>query len=71
MFEKELTIYKQHLPKFLSSDGVGKYIVIKDTVVSPLLEDYDSALQYGYEKYGLESFLIKKIEASPAVEYLM
>lgn len=68
-FEKELSIYEQHLSELLNSGGLGKYVVIKNTI-SPILEDYDSALNYGYENYGLESFLVKKIELTPTAEYL-
>lgn len=40
----------------------GKFVLIKDDDVLDVFSSMDDALKVGYEKYGGESFLVKRIE---------
>lgn len=58
--EKELETYHSKLGELLPSEG--KYVLIHDGEVAGIWEKYEDALKAGYEKYGLRTFLVKRIE---------
>ncbi len=66
-FEKELATYSQHLLELLASQG--KYVVIRNDVISGPFDSYEEALQEGYDRYGLESFLVKQIHKAEPIHY--
>lgn len=59
--EKELATYKAKLPELKAL--AGKYVLIHGDDVIDTYSAYDDALKEGYEKFGLDPFLVKKIEA--------
>lgn len=63
----ELKTYQNSLPGLLAN--VGKYVLIKGADVLGLYDTYADAIQGGYEKCGLEPFLVKQIEAVEQVQY--
>jgi len=63
--EKEQATYARELPKLLVS--AGKYVVIHGDAVAGVYDTYQDALQVGYEKFGLDPFLVKQIEATERV----
>ena len=65
--EKELETYAHELPKLLASEG--KYVLIRGDEVSGVFGAYEDAIRAGYEKYGLNPFLVKQIQAVEQVQY--
>jgi hypothetical protein len=69
--EYELEIYRTHLMELLGVNNVneGKFAVIKDKDLQGPFETYEAALEVGYERYGLNPFLVKKIERNETILY--
>lgn len=65
--EKELETFQRELPTLSAS--AGKYVLISGGEIAGLFGAYEDALKAGYEKYGLEPFLVKQIEAVERVQY--
>lgn len=59
--EKELATYKAKLPELKAH--AGKYVLIHGDDVIDTFSSYEDALKEGYAKFGLEPFLVKRIEA--------
>ena len=59
--EKELATYKAKLPELKAN--AGKFVLIHGDDVVDTFSSYDDALKCGYDKFGLEPFLVKRIEA--------
>lgn len=64
--ETELKTYHDALPDLLVN--AGKFVVIHGQEVG-VYESYADAIKIGYEKYGLEPFLVKKISSSEQISY--
>ena len=58
--EKELATYKAKLPELKAR--AGRYVLIHGDDVVDTYSSYDDALREGYGKFGLEPFLVKRIE---------
>jgi hypothetical protein len=63
-FEHELQVYRAHLEELLGPGDVheGKYTAIKGDVVAGVYPTLDDALRAGYDRFGLDEWLCKKIE---------
>jgi hypothetical protein len=57
--EKEQETYARELPRLLASEG--KYVLIHIDEVVGTFDTYSDALNRGYEKFGLDPFLVKQI----------
>ncbi|MCL5673787.1 MAG: hypothetical protein M1407_04125 [Deltaproteobacteria bacterium] len=55
----ELDRYKDNLETLLVNEG--RFVLIKDDDNFEFFDTYDDALKAGYEKYGVEPFLVHKI----------
>jgi hypothetical protein len=66
--EKELETYKKHLAAL--KDKEGKFALIHGDDVVGTFSAYDDAVKEGYTKFGLESFLVKKINATEHVQFI-
>ncbi|MHC5540918.1 hypothetical protein ACYOEI_22065 [Singulisphaera rosea] len=53
--------------EILSSEG--RFVVIKGDEILGMWDSYQDALEAGYHKYGLEPFLVKKIQQSEPVNH--
>ena len=62
ILETELATYDKELPRLLENEG--KYVIIKGDKVIEIMESYADALKIGYERFGLEPFMVKRIAAS-------
>lgn len=69
--EREIQQFKIHLSDLLGPfcENEGKYAVVKGDEINGPYPDYESALKHGYERYGLVSFLVKKIERVESVMF--
>lgn len=67
--EKELETFNRELPNLLAQNGEGKFVVICGKEVTGIYEAYADAIKVGYEKCGLNPFLVKKIQTVEQVQY--
>jgi hypothetical protein len=65
--EKEVATYKRELPKLMAN--AGKHALIQGEGVAGIWETYHDALQEGYRLFGLQPFLVKKIQAVENVHF--
>ncbi|MGA7724629.1 MAG: hypothetical protein WCA95_05070 [Opitutaceae bacterium] len=65
--EKELQTYKRELTSLLANEG--QYAVVSGDNVVGVFATYEDALKIAYEKCGINSFLIKKIQSVEQIQY--
>ncbi len=65
--EKELSVYETHLIDLLVNEG--KFVLIFGEQIDGIFSDYEGALQAGYDKHGLEPFLVKQISRVEPIYY--
>lgn len=65
--EQEMTTYEHNLPSLLEHEG--KFAVIKGDEILGVYETYSDALEFGYDKCGLEDFMVKQISAVEPILY--
>ena len=66
--DRETAYYKDHKEEFLEHEG--KFVVICGEELAGFWETYEDALQVACNRFGLEPFMIKKIEAKEPVHYI-
>jgi len=57
--ERELQTYKNRLTELLAHEG--KFVLIRGDEVAGTWDTYEDALRAGYDKFGLNPFLVKRI----------
>lgn len=60
--ERELETYKRKLPQLVEHEG--KFALVHGDDFIDIYSSYDDALKAGYERFGLNPFLVKKISSS-------
>jgi hypothetical protein len=65
--EKEIETYNRKLATL--ADQEGKFVVIQGDAVIGVYVSYEDALKLAYEKCGLKSFLVKKIQTVEQVQF--
>ena len=58
--ERELETFRRLLPHFLHQQG--KYMLVQGEQVAGVFGSWEEASKAGHARFGLASFLIKKIE---------
>jgi hypothetical protein len=58
--QEELELYAQREDEFKKTH-FGKFVVIKGPEILGFFDDLDSALTEGTRRFGLESYLVRKI----------
>ncbi len=66
--EKENAKFDEIIESLIAENS-GKFALIHGENVD-VYETFDDAVQTGYEKYGLEPFLVKRITNSPSVHFI-
>jgi hypothetical protein len=66
--ERETELYKKLLPTTLAADE-GKFALISGDQLVGVFETYADALKVGYEKFGLQPFMVKQIAAIEVMAY--
>lgn len=66
--ERELETYHARLESLL--DREGQFVVIRGDQIAGIWQTYEDALKAGYEKFGLEPFMVKQILTIEPVHYL-
>jgi len=67
VLEKELKTYEENLDSLKAEEG--KFVLIKDDDID-VFETYEDAIKTGYQRYGLEPFLVKQIHAIEQVQFV-
>jgi hypothetical protein len=66
--EIEMKTYEANLEKW--AENTGKFVLIHSEEVVDFFAAYEDALKAGYQKFGLEPFLVKQINALGAAQYI-
>ena len=64
----ELAVYQRNLKEWENREG--EYVLIKGEEMCGFFSSYDDALKTGYEKFGLESFLVKQINVIEQAHFI-
>jgi hypothetical protein len=67
--ERELETYRNNLPE-LKAENEGRFVLIKGDQVIDVFSSYDDALKAGYTQFGLQPFLVKKIQAVEQAQFI-
>jgi hypothetical protein len=66
--ETELKTFHEKLPELIESEG--KFVLIHGESVAGVFVAYEDALKEGYEQFGLQPFLVKRIQAHEQVQFI-
>jgi len=66
--EKELATYKRKLPELKNQEG--KFALIHGEEVVDFFSTYEDAIKSGYQKYQMEPFLVKRVQATEPVFFI-
>ncbi len=61
--EREMETYRRELPGLLGSGQEGKWALVHGDKLDSVHETQAQAMQTGYDRFGLEIFLVKQIVA--------
>ena len=64
----ELAVYRRSLKEWENREG--EYVLIKGEEICGFFSSYDDALKIGYEKFGLEPFLVKQISVIEQAHFI-
>ena len=67
--EREMETYRNKLPE-LNGENEGRFVLIKGDQVIDVFSSYDDALKAGYTQFGLQPFLVKKIQAIEQAQFI-
>jgi hypothetical protein len=60
--EQELETFKRELPRLLQvEENRGKFALVHRDRVNSLWDSIDKALEAGYERFGVDPFLVKEV----------
>lgn len=65
--EQETKAYWAHVDEL--QGHLGKYVLIHGSDVVDILAAYEDALKQGYERFGLDNFMVRKIESPETVHH--
>lgn len=68
--ERELDTFRRELPRLLQEGNQGKFVLIHRDQVDSVWDSLDAALEAGYDRFGLEAFMVKEITALENPRYL-
>jgi hypothetical protein len=66
--EKELATYHAKLPELKTDEG--KFVLVHGDEVAGVFTSFEDAIKIGYEKFKLEPFLVKQIQAVQRVQFI-
>lgn len=65
--ETEIDTYARLLPALRADQG--RWALIQGTSHAGTFDTYRDAITIGYERFGLEPFMVKRIEANPSTVF--
>ena len=66
--EREMSTYEANVSGWV--DHAGKFVLIHGEDVVDFFAAYEDALKAGYQKFGLDQFLVKQINTVGAAQYI-
>ena len=66
--ERELEAFRKARPELLAQGKDGEFALVYGDQVAGTYGTYELALEAGYEKFELEPFFVKKVEAIEQVK---
>jgi hypothetical protein len=66
--EREMKTYHEKLPELAADEG--KFALIRGDELAGVFSSLEDALKAGYQKFGLEPFLVKQIHAIEQVQFI-
>lgn len=66
--ETEIATYNEKLPSLMKHQG--KFVVIKGSEIAGTFDSYGDALKLGYDRFGLDHFLVKQITPAEQVSFI-
>jgi hypothetical protein len=66
--DRELGVYNDNLTKLM--EQTGKFVLIHGDDIVDYFAAYEDAIKAGYQRFGLEPFLVKQINAVQAVQHI-
>lgn len=67
VLQKEIATYNRELPVLVGK--AGKFVLIKGDNIEGTFDSYEDALSIGYDKFGLEPFLVKRIAPTEQISF--
>ena len=67
--ERERETYRSRLQE-LTEENAGRFVLIQGGQVVDIFTDYESAIKAGYKAFGLDPFLVKKIQRVEQVQVI-
>lgn len=64
MLEQEIKFYQDNLEAWLTNFA-GKFVVVKGNELIGVFDTIDAALSEGARRFGLNSFLVRRVERTP------
>lgn len=65
----ELAVYEHNRGR-LVAEAAGRWVVVANSNLQGIWETYEDALKHAYDSFGLDPFLVKKIDSADAVSWL-
>lgn len=59
-FDEDFATYNAQLPDMVRVHR-GQYVVIKNARLEHFSETYESALEWAYDRFGLDRFFVKRV----------
>jgi hypothetical protein len=60
--DRELDTFRQQLPNLLADPtNRGRFALVRGATVAGLYPTFDAALAAGYDRFGLDPFLVKEV----------
>jgi hypothetical protein len=66
--EKELATYRDKLPELIQHEG--KFVLIHGDSVIDYFGAYEDAIKAGYQRFQLEPFLVKQVNAVEQIQHM-
>ena len=66
--KKNLLTYQSKLPEM--SQHEGKFALIHGEEIVDFFSTYEDAIKAGYQKFGTESFLVKRVQTTEPVFFI-
>ena len=59
--EQETAAFSRALPELLADQNAGRFALVHAEHVDSVWDSVDEALEAGYERFGLDPFMVKEI----------
>lgn len=67
--DTEECTYRESLADMLKGNAEGQFVIIRGERICRFEPTYEQALSWGYENFGLEPFLVRRVTANQPEVY--